>query len=101
VYQCCNIPCNDFGACHENFVPIRCNLQSGVHVMHPSQGQAGGSRRVPDLGCEEDEEEESIPFLRLPHVCGSWCEVGHCREGEGRLSCIGQDELYGCVVQFV
>jgi hypothetical protein len=50
------------------------------------------------VGSEQDGEEQSVPFLRLPHVCASWCEVGHCREGEGRLSCFGQDELYGCVV---
>jgi hypothetical protein len=66
--------------------------------MYPLQGQAGGSRRVPDLGCEQDGEKQYIPFLRLPHVCASRCEAGHCREGEGRLSCLGQDELYGCVV---
>jgi hypothetical protein len=38
------------------------------------------------LGCEEDGKEESVPFLRLPDACASWCEAGHCREGEGRLS---------------
>jgi hypothetical protein len=53
---------------------------------------------VPDLGCEQDGEEQCIPFLRLPHVCSVWCEAGHCREGEGRLSCFVQDELYRCVV---
>jgi hypothetical protein len=37
-------------------------------------------------------------FLRLPHVCASWCEAGHCREGEGRLTCLRYDELYGCAV---
>jgi hypothetical protein len=31
-------------------------------------------------------------------VCTDWCEAGHCREGEGRLSCCGYDELYVCVV---
>jgi hypothetical protein len=31
-------------------------------------------------------------------VCTDWCEAGHCREGEGRLSCFGYDELYVCVV---
>jgi hypothetical protein len=41
------------------------------------------------MGCGQDGEERSITVLRLPHVCASWCEVGHCREGEGRLSCFG------------
>jgi hypothetical protein len=26
---------------------IRCHLQNGIHVLHPFQGQTGGSRRVP------------------------------------------------------
>jgi hypothetical protein len=60
--------------------------------------QAAVSRWVPDLGCEQDGEEQPIPILRLPHVCTDWCEAGHCREGEGRLSCFGYDELYVCVV---
>jgi hypothetical protein len=76
---------------------IRCQ-QNGVQVVHPLQGQTGGSRTGPQLGCEQDGEEQSITFLRLPHVCASRCEVGHCREGEGPLSCFGYDELYGCVV---
>jgi hypothetical protein len=37
-------------------------------------------------------------FFRLPHVCASWCEAGHCREGEGRLSSFSQDDVYGCVI---
>jgi hypothetical protein len=97
VYQSCKISCLDFGARHENFVSIYHRLQNGIHVMHPLYRQAGGNRRVPDLSCERDEEEQSIPFLQLPHVCGSWCEVGHCREGEGRHSCLRLDELYRCV----
>jgi hypothetical protein len=52
-------------------------------------GPTGGSRTVPDLGCEQDGEEQSVPFLRSPLACASWCEAGHCREGEGRLSCFG------------
>jgi hypothetical protein len=67
-------------------------------VMDPSQGQTGDSRTVPDLGCEQDGEEQCVIFLRLSHVCASRSEAGHCREGEGRLSCFGQDKLYGCVV---
>jgi hypothetical protein len=68
------------------------------HVVHPLEAQTGGSRRVPDLGCEQGGEEQYIPFLRLPHVCASRCEAGYCREGEGRLSCFGQDKLYWCFV---
>jgi hypothetical protein len=56
------------------------------------------SRGVPCLGCEQDEEEQFISFLRLPHVCANWYEAVHCREGEGRLSYFGYFELYGCVV---
>jgi hypothetical protein len=56
------------------------------------------SRWVPDLGYGQDGEEQSMPILRLPHVCASWYEAGHCREGEGRLPCFGYDELYGYVV---
>jgi hypothetical protein len=66
--------------------------------VRPLQGETGGSRRVPDVGCEQDGEEEFIPFLRLPHVCASWCEAGHSREGEGRPSCFGYDELHACAV---
>jgi hypothetical protein len=68
---------------------IRCRQQNGVQVVRHLQGQTGGSRTVPDLGCEQDGEEQSITFLRWPHVCASRCEVGHCREGEGPLSCFG------------
>jgi hypothetical protein len=76
-------------------VSIRCHLQSGVHVVHPVQGHTGGSRRVPDQGCEQVGEEQSILLLRLPYVWASWCEVGHCHEGEVRLSCFGYNEPYG------
>jgi hypothetical protein len=82
------IPCLDFRAYHENFVSIRCHLQIGVHVVHSLQDQTDGSRTVPGLGCEQDGKEQSIVFLRLPDVCTSWCEARHCREGEGRLSCL-------------
>jgi hypothetical protein len=83
------IPCLDFGAHHENFVSFHCHLQNGVHVLQPLQAQTVGSQRAPAVGCEQDGEERSVPFLRLPHLCASWCEAGHCREGEGRLSCFG------------
>jgi hypothetical protein len=66
------------GAHHENCVSIRCHLQNGIHVVHPLQGQTSGSKRVPDLGCEQDEEEQSISFLQLPHMCASWCEARCC-----------------------
>jgi hypothetical protein len=79
-------------------VLIRCQPPNGAYAVHHLQGQTGGSRRVPDLGCEQDGEEQSVPHLRLPHVCASWCEAGHCREGEGRLSCFGYNKLYGRVV---
>jgi hypothetical protein len=39
--------------------PVRCHLQIGVHVVHPLQDQTGGSRRVPDVGREQDVEEQS------------------------------------------
>jgi hypothetical protein len=63
--------------------------KNGVHAVHPLQGKTGGSRRVPDLGCEQDGEEQSVLILRLPHVCADWCQGWHCREGEGRLSYFG------------
>jgi hypothetical protein len=50
---------------------IRCHLQNGTHAVHVLQSQTSGSRRVTDLGCEQDGEEQSIPFFRLPHVCAS------------------------------
>jgi hypothetical protein len=53
----------DFGACHENFVSLRCHLENGVDVVHPLQGQTGGSQRESDVGCELDGKEESMPFL--------------------------------------
>jgi hypothetical protein len=48
-------------------------MQNGVHtVHHPSQGQTAGSRRVPDLGCEQDGEEQPTPifcyFLTCAHA---------------------------------
>jgi hypothetical protein len=58
----------DFGAHHESFISVCCYLQSGNHIVHPLQDQTGGNQRVPDLGCEQDGEEQSIPFLLLPHV---------------------------------
>jgi hypothetical protein len=66
--------------------------------VHSLQSEAGGSRKVQDLGCEQDGEEQSVLFLRSPHLCASWCEAGHCREGEGNISCFGSVELYGCTV---
>jgi hypothetical protein len=66
--------------------------------MHPLQGQVGVRRRVPDMGCEQDVEEQSIPFFRLPQVCTRWCEAGHSCKG-GRLSCFLYNELYICIVR--
>jgi hypothetical protein len=57
--------------------------------MRTLQDQTGGSWRVPDVGCEQDGEEQSVPFLLLSQVFESWCEAGHRREGEGRLSYFG------------
>jgi hypothetical protein len=37
---------------------------------------------MPDVGCEQDAEEESIPFLQLSHMCTSWHEAKHCCEEE-------------------
>jgi hypothetical protein len=63
VCHCCKIPCLDFGARHENFVAVRRHLQNGVNFVDPLQGQTDDSRRVPDVGCEQDGEEQSIPLL--------------------------------------
>jgi hypothetical protein len=57
--------------------------------VHSLQGKIGSSRRVPDLGCEQDGEEQSIPFSRLHLVWTICCEARHCREGEGRLLYFG------------
>jgi hypothetical protein len=85
VHWCCKIPCLDFGAHHKNFVSSRCHLQSRVRVVHSLQGQKGGSRWVPDLGCEQDAEEQSTPFTRLPQVCSSRCETGQFVKEEALL----------------
>jgi hypothetical protein len=47
----------------ENFISVRCHLQNGVHIVHRLWIQTGYSWTVPDLGCEQDGEEQSIPFL--------------------------------------
>jgi hypothetical protein len=60
AYQCCKIPCLDYGAHHEKRVSIRCHLQNGVYIVHLLQDQTGSGQRVPDLGCKQDGEEESI-----------------------------------------
>jgi hypothetical protein len=57
-------------------------MQNGIHLVQPLQGQTGGIQRVPDLGCEQYGEEQSVPLLQLPHVY-----TGHCNVGEGCLSC--------------
>jgi hypothetical protein len=44
-------------------VTVQCHLQDIIHIVHLLQGQTGGSQRVPDLGCEQDGEEQSIPFF--------------------------------------
>jgi hypothetical protein len=66
---CYKIPCFDFGAHCENFILICCHLQNGIYILHPIQDQTGGNGKVPDLGCQQDSGEQSIPFLRLPHIC--------------------------------
>jgi hypothetical protein len=38
AHQYCKIPHLDFEAHHENFVSIHCDLQNGIHVVHPLQG---------------------------------------------------------------
>jgi hypothetical protein len=60
---------------HKNFVSVHCHLQNGIHIVHPLHGQIGGSQIMPNLGYEQDEEEESIPFFDCL-VCASWCEAG-------------------------
>jgi hypothetical protein len=65
VNQCCKIPCLDFGTHHENFVSVCCHLENAIHLVHPLQGQAGGSRKVPYLCCEEDGEEQYILFFAV------------------------------------
>lgn len=54
---------------------IRCILYRAKQV----------SQRVPDLGCEQYREEQSILFLQLLHMCARWYAARHYREG-GRLS---------------
>jgi hypothetical protein len=71
----------------QNFVSVRWQLQNGVQVVHSLHDQTGYKHKVPDLGCEQVGKEQSILFLGLPHLCVSWCEDGHCREGKVRLSC--------------
>jgi hypothetical protein len=47
------------------------HLQNGLHIVHLLEGQTGGSQKVPELGCEQDGEEQFIPFLGFPHRCAS------------------------------
>jgi hypothetical protein len=63
-------------------VSIRCQLKNSIQVIYSLQGQTDGSRKVPDVGCGQKGEEEFVPFIPLPHLCASWCEVGHCPKGE-------------------
>jgi hypothetical protein len=41
------------------------HVQNGFHLVHPLQGQTDDSRRVPDVGCGQDGEEQST----LSHFC--------------------------------
>jgi hypothetical protein len=60
---------------YENFVSIRCHLQNGIQVVHSLKGQRRGSGRVPDLGCEQKGEEESIPFFFCDYLAGAQAGV--------------------------
>jgi hypothetical protein len=53
----------NFGVHHKIFVSIYYHLQNGIHIVHPSEGQTGGSQRMPHLGCEQDGKEETTPFF--------------------------------------
>jgi hypothetical protein len=50
------IPCLDYRAYHENFVSFHCHLRTSDRIVHLLQGHTGESRRVPGLGCEQDED---------------------------------------------
>jgi hypothetical protein len=65
---------------YKYFVSISCHQPNDINVPHSLQGQTSGSQRVPDLGCKQDREEQSLPFLWLPHICASWCQARHCCE---------------------
>jgi hypothetical protein len=58
-----NVPSLDFGEHHKICVSIRCHLQNGIRIMHPLQGQTSCNWQMPDLGCQQGGEEQSIPFL--------------------------------------
>jgi hypothetical protein len=62
VYQCCKIPCLNFGAHCGGFVSIYCHLKNGFLGMYPLEGKTGGGRRVPYLSCEQGGVKQSIPF---------------------------------------
>jgi hypothetical protein len=55
-------------------VSIHC-LQNGVHVVHPLRSQTGRNWRMPDVGCEQDGHEWSVPFFQLPCVRKLVCIV--------------------------
>jgi hypothetical protein len=61
-----------------NLVSVCCHPQNGIHIVHPLQGQTGGSCREPDLGCEEDGKNSPSHFWDCLIICASWCEAGHC-----------------------
>jgi hypothetical protein len=52
----------------QNSVSVCCHVQNGVHAAQRLHAQTGVSQRAPDVGCKQDGEEQSVPFLRLPDV---------------------------------
>jgi hypothetical protein len=46
--------------------------------MHPSRGQKYVSQRLLNLGCREDEGEQSMALLHLPSLCTDLCAVLCC-----------------------
>jgi hypothetical protein len=88
----------DFRAHHKNFVSIHCHLQNGVHIVHPLQVQTGSTQKVPNLGCGQDGEKQSIPFFRLPQACISCVRPGTIMKEMNIFHVSIRTDCTGCVV---
>jgi hypothetical protein len=57
---------------------VICKIASMYYILNRT-------KQVVVRGCqiwaEQVGEEQSISFLRLPHMCTSWYEARHCDEG--------------------
>jgi hypothetical protein len=87
VYQSCKIPCLDFGAHHENFVSVRCDLQNGVHVVDPFRAKrvvVGGHQ----IWAVRWAGKDSLCHLCDCLVCAKWCECGIILHVPDRTNCI-------------